>query len=298
MSTNVSPPDPKLGMPVDVSKFKSPMIGVFQVTVTVQAVRLAYETSLENWLKGYMIRNGLAFAEQPIVNQGGKRLLVAFESSDGLQNNFTRLMVYRNGDALILVRYDLPMPLKQPLARLQMKTLDSFHIIVPIDGSVEDAKNFTLGEAVRLSYPASWELRAPQTSDPDNMSVQLYNKGAGGAVDGLIRITAVRRTSQTSLKQQTDDVLDYLDKTLNVSPATLLSSDKAPAAERFVFSKLDVYEVMAKAGGSVNNEVRLAMLGDKDWYVTFVLFSPRAADNLQTWARNVESLDLLIRRLR
>ncbi len=297
-TANTPPPDASQTVPTPISLFKSPMLGTLQAQVSVQAARLAYEISIENWLKSYMGTNGWAPLEKIAVDGTGKRASASFISVDGLQSNFTRISAQLNGDVVMITRFDAPLSLKDPLSYLQQATVDSFRLIMPTDDTVEPHKTFVLGDALKFAYPQSWELRYPDTKDPNNMSVQIYNKGLGGRIDGVIRLTAVHRGAQTSLSKEMENLRKYFDETLGIAFKSLVSSDKAPAFNRFVFSRYEVYEAVSKKNTGAANEVRVAVLGDKDWYISVFMLSPAQRDNLLTWARDVETFDQIVKKLR
>lgn len=298
LTAGVPAPDATQTVPTPIARFQSPMLGTMQAEVTVSAARLANEISVENWLKNYMGLNGWAPLEKITVSADGRRATTSFVFTQSTASEFTRMTAQLNGDVMMITRFDLPLPLKEPLGFLQQSTLDSFRLIMPTDDTVETHKTFVLGEALKFSYPQSWEMRYPDTKDPNRMTVHLYNKGLGGRIDGVIRVSATRRAEGNSLTQEMALVRKYFNDDLGIVFKTLVSSDKAPAFSRFAFSRYEVYEAASKKSDSVSNEARLAVLGDKDWYITILMLSPSAQDSAAIWARDVETFDQIVKKLR
>ena len=128
--------------------------------------------------------------------------------------------------------------------------------------------------------------------------MELYSKSKGARIDGLIRFLVIRRTADTNLKKEAEDLKKYFDTFLKIDFKKLVSSNKAPVSDRFLFSRYEVYQVASKKENTADQELRLIVLGDKDWYVFAFLLTPSDVDNFYTWACNTRAFDMIVKKLR
>jgi hypothetical protein len=281
----------------DIARFKSPMMNTSQAMVIIQSIHLEREISAENWLKNYVLANGYALQEK--VNAADeKRASVSFISANEDKSAYVYLTVQINGDIAMIARFESPLWLKDPLEFLRKRTIDSFRFILVTEDPVEQQKTFTFIDALKLSYPQSWTLNYPDVKNPHNMSVQFYNTPKEGQIDGLIRFVIVKRDPQTSLKSETEKIRKYFSDFLHIEFKKVVSSGTSPAYNRFLFSRYEIYQVSSPKKDAPDQEVRLAVLGDKEWYIFAFLLTPSENENLYLWACNTRAFDLILKRLR
>jgi hypothetical protein len=290
-------PSTDQSIPEDITRFKSPMLGTAQAVMTIQAMRLDHEISVENWLKNYIYTNGYTLQDK-INSLGNKKAGTSYISVFETKGTYTYTVAQINGNIIMIARFEVPLALKEPLAFLQKRTIDSFRLIMPVEESVEPKETFRLADALKISYPKSWQLRYPDLKDEHNMSVQIYNETQDQKVEGMIRFVAVSRGPQTNLAKETEGLKKYFGDFMGLEFKKMISSDKAPAYSRFLFSRYETYLVGSKKINAADRELRLAVLGDKDWYIFAFLLTPTESDNLYAWARNTETFDLIVKDFR
>lgn len=284
-------------IPEDIARFKSPMIGTDQAIVTIQVVRLGYEISAENWLRNHALISGYTLQEK-VSTQDNNRASMGYVLVRDLISTYVYTAVQVTGDTAILARFESPLYLKEPLAFLQKRAIDSFRLILVSDNPVEKHEDYTLSDAVKFSHPVSWTIRYPDLRDMNNMSVQLHNETPARTIDGLIRVSAVHRSSQTNLAQETAKLKKYFDEFLSLEFKKMLTSETLPASSRFLFSRYETYAVVSKKDSASQKEVRLGVFGDKDWYIFAFLLTPTESENLAAWARNTRSFDLILKSIK
>ena len=132
----------------------------------------------------------------------------------------------------------------------------------------------------------------------NRLSIQLQNKSASGGIDGFIMIQAVRRHRLTSLTKEIGDLKKYFNDHMNLDIKDMISSDKSVAGERFIFNRYEVYNVESRRRGQSKQDVHLVVLGDKEWYIMIFLITMREEERLYAWARNVQTLEEIVRSIR
>ena len=293
----------------DLSRFRSPVINTMRATVAVQSIKLDHEISAENWLKSYILSN--KYALQGTINATSDKKAGAncIETKLDGSSSYIYITVQVNGNDAVIVRFDSPLVLKDVMAFVRNKIVDSFRFILVTDHPIETLKSFTFGTALKFRYPESLVVNHVDIGDTRFMSAQFYNviregmvdKGLGKSIaqiQGLIRFVVVRRNHNTSLKKEANDLRDFVSNILKVDFRKLISSDKAQVSNRFLFSRYEVYEVAPRKNNPIPQELRLVALGDKNWYVLGILFSTSDSENFYAWANNVQDFNMIIKDFR
>lgn len=292
-----STPDLSRKIQSDIARFKSPIIGTSQASVIVQIIHLEHEISAENWLKNYVSVNGYSLQEKAVaINE--KRATVSFVSSFEDKSSYVSALLQVNGNAALIVRFETPLALKETLAFLRKRSLESFKLILPTDDPIEPQKMFSFGEAAKFNYPESWNINYPDFKNPNNMSVQLRNENRNGQLEGLMRFMAVKRGPHTTLQQEIEKLMKYFDKNLGIDFKKMTSSGAASAHPRFIFSRYEAYNVNPRKENASDQEIRFVILGDREWYILIFMLTPSSAENFYTWATNVQTYDLLIKTIK
>lgn len=296
VATSVAPTLQK-DIPEDIARFKSPMIGTAQASITIQAAHLNYEISVENWLKNYALTNGYALQEK-VTPLGGNKASMAYIYVHEITSTYVYTTAQINANTVIMARFEIPLYLKEPMNFLQRRTIDSFKLILVNDNPIEKQEEYRLSNAVKFFYPESWAVHYPDFRDMNNMSVHLHNETPARTVDGLIRFAAIHRNPQTSLIQEMEKTKKYFGEFLNIKFKQMISSETPALNSRFLFSRYEIYTVTSKKDAASKKEVRLAVFGDKDWYIITFLLTPPEGDNLAAWARNTRTFDMVLKSLK
>jgi len=283
----------------DIARYTSPMIGTQQVEVVVQGIHLDNEIDARSWLKNYMLNSGYS-PEGEVTADGIKNAsgLYVAAGSGSASSTIEYASAHISGSYLLLATFKAPLSLAKYVKYLQKKSIDSFRILYPKDDPIEEQKTFTLVDSIKFSYPASWEVATSDFRDMNKLIVHLQTKSLSKTIDGFVRFVAVRRTRQNDAKTEIENQKKYFDDTMKLKFLKMLSSGKSDAYERFLFNRYEVYDVQNVKGTSKVQEIHMVMLGDKDWYIFAFMFTPKEADNLYAWARNVQTFHEILKSIK
>lgn len=282
----------------DIARFRSPYIGTMQAVVTIQSAKLDREITAENWLKNYVLTNGFDIDGNVEAFNDKKANVYCVSSFEG-KSNYTYLSAQINGNNIIVIRFETPIYLKEPLAFLRKRVIDSFKFILTTEQSIETVKNFNFSDVAKITYPQSWTVSNVETRDITRMSMQLYSKDQNDQINGLIRFVIIRRHGDTTLRKEADEIKKFFETFLNLEFKKLVSSDKpATTPSRFLFSRYEIYQVQPKKENALNQEVRLVTFGDKEWYIFAFVLTPPETDNFYVWACNTRAFDMIVQSLR
>ncbi|MFN7113086.1 MAG: hypothetical protein ACK4PK_01865 [Alphaproteobacteria bacterium] len=283
----------------DIARFSSPMIGIKRLRVSIHALNIEHEIAVPHWLRHYILANGFAPEGEVITDPQNPRkasiYFVGLEDGDSFYNYMTAQL---SGNIMVITRFQSPQSLREYAKFLQQKTVESFSLTYPKEGTIENHNVFTMMDAAKLSYPKSWEMLGQSFRDMNRLSLQLHNKNATGGIDGFIMINAIRRHRVTSLIKEIDELKKYLDTQMEISVTDMLSSEHAPAADRFIFNRYEVYNVESTRRSQSKQDLHLVVLGDREWYILIFMMTMREEERLYAWARNVKTLEEIVRSIR
>jgi hypothetical protein len=255
---------------------------------------LKYEISAANWLKNFIYTSGYSLQDK--VTETSPRQATAYYTSIGPDGNiFTYVSVQITGNLAFITRVDAPLSLKDFVSYIQKHLVDETKITYPKEENIEAEKAFALVDAVKFSYPTTWDALNPDFKDMSKLSVQLQTEDESHAINGYIRFYAVRRNANTSLLQEIEEQKSHFSGFMGIDINKLVSSGKADVSNRFLFSRFEIYEASYQKEGHAAPEIRLAVLGDKEWYIFIYLITPKEQENPTIWARNTRTLDVILK---
>jgi len=291
----------------DVARYSSPMIGTQDLHVVIQVAKLEHEISAENWVKNYILVSG--YSQQGDIRVAGEKNASADyisagaagalgNTAVGATSTFETLSARITGAYVIVATFKTPLSLQNYVKYIQRKSIDSFRILYPKDDPVEEQKIFTLVDSIKFNYPASWNQVGTDLRDMNHLSVHLQAQSVSNSVDGFIRILAVRRSRSTNLNAEIESQKKYFQDTMKIKFLKLDSSGKSPAYNRFIFNRYEVYDSQPISGNGTVQEIHVAVLGDKDWYIFAYLFTPKENTSLYNWARNIQSFHEILKSMK
>lgn len=284
----------------DVARFKSQMIGILQAKAAVEVLKVEHEMSAKHWLRQYMLSSGYGLDGE--VTENGERSASAYYIIVRDSQSWYGYMGMRlSGNFAEIARFEVPLKLKNYMAFVQKKSIDSFRLLYPKEDSIEDQKVFTVVDCLKFNYPQSWTIASPDFKDMNRLSVTVQNLKPPKVVQGYIRFSCVRRGKSTDFLTEIEALRKYLTDTagLGIDIKKLVSSEKSEAYDRFIFNRYEVYDVQSKRNkAAATQELHTVLLGDKEWYVLIFLFTPKEASDLYTWARNLQTFKVITRSIR
>jgi len=283
----------------DIARFSSPMIGIKRLRVSIHATHIEHEIAVPHWLRHYILMNGYAPEGEVTVDPNNpRRALIAFVSLEDGDSYYNYMTAQLSGNIIMMTRFQAPQSLREYVSFLQKKTVDSFNLTYPKEGTIEEYNVFTMMDAAKLGFPKSWEPVGQSFRDMNRLSLQLHNKNATGGVDGFIMINAVRRHRVTNLMKEIDELKKYFDTQMEIDIKDMVSSTKSVAGDRFIFNRYEVYNLESRRRAQSKQDIHLVVLGDKEWYLLIFMLTMREEDRLYAWARNVKTLEEILRTIK
>lgn len=283
----------------DIARFSSPMIGIRRLRVSIHAMHVEHEIAVPHWLRHYILTNGFAPEGDVIIDpKNPRKASINFVSLDGGDSYYNYMTAQLSGNIIMMTRFQSPQSLREYAKFLQKKTVDSFSLTYPKEGTIEEQNVFSMMDAAKLSFPKSWEPSGQNFKDMNRLNIQLLNKNTTGGIDGFMMIQAIRRHRVTNLLKEIDILKEYFDKEMKLDVKDMISSEKSAAGERFIFNRYEIYNVESRRRGQSKQEVHLVVLGDREWYILVFMVTMREEERLYAWARNIKTLEEVVRSIK
>lgn len=281
-----------------VASFSNAPSESVRLHVTVEALQLDHEIDATSWLAQYLFKAGFTPEETTTVDVRRASATYVLARPNGASFQ-TYIAAQISGNLVVLARFEMPLAYKDYMGFLQKRAIDSFRLTYLQETPIEQHKAFTLVDAVKLNYPESWTVAGSDLTDITKLSMQLHNRNAAGVLEGLIRIYAARRSNETDFTTETARTRDFFSKDMNIEFLKLEKSENYKAnSPRFRFGRLEDYRIKFKKGQTQEQEFRLLVLADPDWYIFLTMITPRKDYDLYTWARHNRTFDLITQSLK
>ena len=151
-------------------------------------------------------------------------------------------------------------------------------------------------DALHLKYPKTWRIENTDFSSTTRVTTELHNVGVvKGSSDGFIRITAIKRQKDSSLKKELMELRAHLEKYHKVKIDKLLSSETAKVTDRFNFARKELYDISFDTKNAlIDQQLWVVALADEKWYTILYMLSPKKTQDFYTWAKNTRTFDVLV----
>lgn len=292
-----SPPEISRRLLGVTARYYGPLIGTARPMVVVRAMKLEHEIEAEHWLTNYILTSGFTQSGEMDV-KNIKQASATWVNVEGTEQFAVRGTAVITGNIVQIATFEVPLHIHEYMEYLQEKVISTFKTFSLREGTIEPIKSFTLVDALKFSYPSSWEVQNTDFRDPGRLSVMVHNRDASKKLNGLIRFIAVRRTPETNIQKELEEMKKLFGEFMGLNIVELKDTKEFDTNSRFLLHVLDTYKVEFKKNPGAYQELRFAALGDMDWYIFAFLITPTKEEDLYTWARNTRSFDLILQDLR
>lgn len=283
-----------------IAKYNGPvLVGRQRASIDILALEMEHEIEAKYWLRHYIVQNGFTVTGD-VESEDDRTAYAKFiDLPSGTYEAMHNVMLARiSGKTIVIVRVRMPISLRYEQSYLQEQIAHSFHLQNKREGTIEGTRNFTLIDTARFNYPESWNINRPDFKDANRLSVTIANVDSNRKINGYINVLAVRRTPDTTIKGELGKLRLQMKDSLDIDVKELVSSTDLSYNARFNFQRLEVYVVNSYKTKLLDQELRLAVFGDRNWYIFVYLVTPSQDSDLYLWARNIRSYDLLLRSIR
>lgn len=274
--------------------------------LTVEAIKMDYEMSVEHWSFRYLLSRGLPSKGFKVHNRN--RAEFFYVDIDKDQTYAVRALAQRNGNTVLLATYQMPMEKAKDHASLQAAVLDSFKITNPDYKDPETMIEYRFLDLASVKYPESWTLRTGKARSMDRMDVQFLNFNKNSAerqsrlgLDGKINVNLMYYTAMKGLINEYSDAREkilgedlQIADNLSVSEFVIINDLKSNLPDLTAYD-LKGFTVSHKKSDKMKFELWMTTLEIADYYYIFSLLTPSRDEDFFTWTKNIETYNLIMK---
>lgn len=266
---------------------------------SIQALKLDYQLTAEQWLLQYLLSNGYSIqAFQKINDERAEAIFVLIENDVSF---LIRAAALVNGKRIVLAQYFMPIENWEQEKVVQAQTISSFKLANTDQEYVETMAKYQFLDIAEMYYPESWQIRSPPLRSIDFMDARLLNVSPGEgndggelSLDGKIDVQLVSAFAVGSL----DEAVEKNKNEFKKNGITLQELMEKPTdfnvGELFEGFSAEVYSATDSKKASQNYEVWMAHMKSGDYYYILSLVTPMRDEDYFTWSRNTQTYRLII----
>lgn len=284
-----------LGM---IGRYVGAPVNLVRSYITVEAQKLTYEISAQNWFVNFILSNG--FTLTALTQSGSRRVEALYVQVDGDQTYVVRTLVLLNGPDLIMVRYYLPQENYDVEYIQQEQVLKSFVLLNPVNEKIEKQAQYGFLDQSYFNYPESWTLKEKNILSVERMSALLYQgrkegegKRARLVLEGHIKIDVISKLLKTTLQQE----IENFRKNLQIPSYSVgkmieeITYDFDPSIKS---GSAQIYRL--EPDDQVNMqpyEYLVTVMEGEDYYYITSMITPSREEDFYLWAQNMEAAKIV-----
>lgn len=283
----------------DIALFYSPpRIDAERSKFQLQALKLEYETTAEQWLLKYILQNGFTLEGLEYFSEDKVGSLHVYVD-DG-QTFVVRSIAQINGKRMILAQYVVPSNYWVKESPLIAESMNTFELMNVEKSVIETQVIFPFLDIAEFSYPESWEQRSVpvRTIDKIQASINNIRKGMNKTLDGQIQVDMVSAFIVEDLEQELDVLKKDLREKGLIIGELIESKDNIPFHKEVEFGFTDVFEGNNTQNNVMKYEVWVSVLALKNYYFFVTLITPQRDEEFFTWSRNLSAYKTVLKNVK
>ena len=277
--------------------FSPPRLESARSRFTIQAVKLDYQLTAEQWLLQYLLSNG--YAIQGMATKDDTRVEALYVLIEDDISYIVRAVAEINGKRVILAQYYLPIEFWDIEKFVQAQVLSTFALTNPDHELVENMLKYQFLDIAEMSYPDSWELRSPPLRSIDFMDAQLLNIASGveGVKDiilnGKIEARLVSVFAADSIESEVANLKTEFQKTGLSLQEVFEKPENFTSHKLFKNRKVEVYKASDSKSALIDYELWLVTMEAGDYYYFLTLLTPSRDEDYFIWSRNTQTFKVV-----
>ena len=283
----------------DIALFYSPpRIDAERSKFQLQALKLEFETTAEQWLLKYILQNGFTLEGLEYFSEDKVGSLHVYVNEG--QTYVVRSIAQINGKRMMLAQYIVPSNYWMKEAPIIDKSMKTFEILNPEKAVIENLVVFPFLDLAQFSYPESWEPRSTPVRSIDRIQATINNirKGMSKTLDGQVQVDMVSAFIVDDLEKEMDHLKENLREKGLIIGELIESRDDLKFHEQVEFGFTDVFEGNNTQNNVLKYEVWVSVLALKNYYFFVTLITPDREEEFFTWSRNLSTYKTVLKNVR
>lgn len=280
--------------------YSPPKLETLRSKFQIQALRLEYDITAEQWLLQYVLSNGFTLEGLKIYNKD-KVGSLHVEVKEG-ETFITRSIAQINGKRMILAQYIIPADSWESESSIVAQSLETFKLLSPESAIIEKLNDHMFLDISKFAYPESWKIQTKAIRSVDRMEALVNNVRSLGESNGQVL------DGQISVNMTSSFIMKDLEEELNLVKTEfrkkgLVIGDLVESLEDMEFSKqvefgfVDIYDANDTQNKSLKYEVWIGVVALKNYYGLVSMLTPSRNADFFIWSRNSSAFNTVLRTL-
>ena len=266
----------------DIGRYVSPPYGDKRAFFGVQAIIIKKEIFAEDWFRNQVLTN--SYNIKAINIKSSKEIEAIYTALEGDIAFAVRAKVFIAGDVLYFIRHALPVSVFSKFAVSQAKVMNSFKLLSPKRGAIEKERRFAVLGALSFFYPSSWQIKEPNFSNLDHLSVELHRVERQNITFGRFLIEAIKKKQGVELQAFINSTIKKLgDKGYKLEE--LIEQRTATLPQGFYGGLIEVYGTYGNLD-NLEQEFWFSYFENEEYYFFFTMLTPTREVAYEDWSKN------------
>lgn len=298
----------------NIARYFGPAIEDTRPFFWLEVQTLSRYITAEAFTRSLMLNKGIA-PEALVVNSETSAQALYVDVRD-YRSYAMRTLYQIVGNFMVMASVGVPIESYKDYKDMMGLILNSFELVNPVEGQIEEIKDYKLLNVLRFKYYASWLPKNEYAQTAIKPSIELHNpqeinNPTGELLQGIILVNSWRVSASFDPAAPMHEIRDRLQVFgMVIQDDESLPTEKLPLRDSYTdisqtkhtvlvnrYIRKDDFDIIKSDETKTRQEVWITVL-DNGYYQTYLtLITPLKDTNYAIWARNMAAYDLLIKSL-
>ena len=268
--------------------------------LSMQAMKLDYTLTAEQWLLQYMISN--SYTVQGVKITDNNRAEALYIELDKDVTYVVRMAIHINGKRIIMAKYYLPTQYWDDEKVTQAQTISTFKITNPVEEYVEPMSKYQFLDVAEFLYPETWELKSEPLRSIDRLKVGLIsvaseeevNRKVIKSLNGKMEVGLSSVYVVEDLSAELRRARGELEKSGLFMQSLIELHEDFKINPAFEAAPVEVYNLIDRENSMISYELWFVILQSGDYYYLCYLVTPSRDQDFFVWSRNTQTFRVVM----
>ncbi len=298
---DVSLSNAKIGTKIlgELVRFYGPPVLDQRSHMTVQALKLDYKLTAEQWFIQYLLAN--SYTVQGIKTHDDNRVEALYVYVEKDVTYVVRAMVQLNGTRAVMAQYYVPSEIWEAEKQLQAQSIGSFRLLNKVEEVIEPMEKYHFLDISEFSHPVSWEIKSDPLMSIDRLKITLLSVASEEykqntkykLLNGKITLSLVSYHDMTSIADEINKYKAEIKKSGMLIGEFIESKDDFKIRRNMLSIPVEVYECTDTGNEALGYELWFLLMESGDYYYFVTLLTPSRDEDYFMWSRNTQTLRVI-----
>ncbi len=298
---DVSLSNSKIGNKIlgELVRFYGPAMLGERSYMNVQALKLDYQLTAEQWFIQYMLANAYTVQGIKTIDDTRVEALYVYVVRDVTYS--VRAMVQLNGTRAVIAQYYAPAENWEAEKQMQAQVIGSFKLLNKVEEIIEPMEKYHFLDIAEMEHPISWQVKADKLMSIDRLRVTFlsvaseeYKKNTKyKLLNGKITVGLVSYHDMNSIADEINKYKADIKKSGMLIGEFIESRSDFKLQHNMTAVPVEVYEATDTGNDVLSYELWLLLMEAGDYYYFVSLLTPSRDEDYFLWSRNTQTFRVI-----